>query len=165
MSKDNEYFTIVSHLANGMTVEYIAKEEGIAKSKIIRIKREYDTAVANNDMASLTEIDNAMLGELVEQIKTSTPEGLQETVGESLAKIEAAASSLEVLQDDFVATAKQFSQKLRVLLPQIQNASDLQILATVLCRMQEAFFNKNTTQVNVQNNYGQESKYQEFLND
>jgi hypothetical protein len=67
------------------------------------------------------------------------------------------------------ASAKLMLVKLKTLVHNVgpDDVQDLAVCTKILCDLQNAFFNKNSVQVNVQNNEfnSSESTYSEFLND
>jgi hypothetical protein len=92
---------------------------------------------------------------------------LNDQVAESVAKMSSGLTALQKLQSDFVVSASAINNQIRSRLLSIEHTSELIELTSCLVELQNAFFNKNSTQVNVQNNYGDSSggKYGSFLSD
>jgi uncharacterized Ntn-hydrolase superfamily protein len=158
-------YQIVSRLLNGETPKAISEEFDVPYTKVLRLQRELKEAQLNNTVQEFIDIDAAMMEELVDAVKASTPPGLAEAVDKSMAVLVATKSIMDVLSEDFIMTAKALSMRIRQSAANTEQVSELDVLSDALCKLQVAFFNKNQTQVNVQNNYGQEPQYGAFLDD
>lgn len=158
---------VIGRLLNGESPKDIPNREDASYATVLKWKRELAIAQANGDMETLMDVDMALLDEIMEGIKLNTPAPLYDIVSEGLTGIKETKTIAEALQEDLQMTAKSFNVRIRSLAMSTNSISDMDILTEILCKLQTAFFNKNSTQVNVQNNYGdgEESKYGAFLSD
>lgn len=153
---DDQKYNALQLLHQEKSNTEVAKELGIPIATIVRWGKELKEAKLNGGIDSLVDMDRVVLGELVEQL----PDDLKAAGNELVAKTD----SLQRLSVELHNTAKHLTTRVKVLAATADSSSELIALSEVLCNMQNAFFNSNTTQVNVQNNYGQ-SSYSEFLSD
>ena len=159
-------FKVISQLLNGDKPKEIeASVEGSSYATILRWKRELEEAQAAGTVADLIDLDKAMFGEVLAGVAAKVPEVLAADVVDSLGVITKAKSVAEVLQLDFQTTAKVLNTRIKSLALSVENTGELDMLADSLCKLQNAFFNKNATQVNVQNNYETGPAYSSFLGD
>lgn len=167
MTSDQLKYTCISRLLNSEPKGEIAKLLEIPYTTVLRYSKELKEAQANGTLESLIDMDQVMLDSLVDQQRSLAPAGLANEVSSSLDAVKGAKTILEALADDMQITAKTLTTKIKSLANGAENASEIDTLASALCDLQNAFFNKNTTQVNVQNNYdtGQPSTYGNFLDD
>ncbi len=112
-------------------------------------------------------LEDAMFDELMEIAKERAPEAIQGDAVEALTELKQTHSLADALSQDMLCTAKFLSGRIRVSAATTQHVSELDVLSDALCKLQTAFFNSNTTQVNVQNNYGEQqgSAYGDLLSD
>lgn len=165
---DELKYTVLSKLLSGESPSKITADiDEVPYSTILRWKRELDEARLNGSIADLINLDSALVGELIQQVKDNSPAELSDAVESSLGEVRKMKNIGDALQEDLQRTASQFNTKIRTLALSTTSISELQSLTTILVELQTAFFNKNQTQVNVQNNYGSQgdSKYGAFLSD
>ena len=172
MSAEETKYQIVSRIIKGMSNTEIALDLEIPTTKVMRIKREYNDAVASNAVDAYINMDTVLAEQLLATVVDGVPAELKGQATEAAATIKATKSLLEGLSDDMVLTAKRVTDRIKTELNSIEHVSELESLTDSLCKLQNAFFNQNKTQVNVQNNYGQEpgegsgsASYGAFLND
>lgn len=134
----------------------VAKLVDVPLTTVIRWKKELKEAKLNGGIDSLIDIDRVVLGEMVKQL----PADLQEAGGELVGKVD----SSQRLSVELHATAQHLTTRVKMMAAAADTSSELLVLSEILCNLQNAFYNSNSTQVNVQNNYG-ESSYSEFLSD
>ncbi len=162
-------YDVVSKLINGVAPKDISTELEVPYTKVLRIKREYEDALANNTVSAFIDMDKVMMDDLMDKAVASVPAELQDEANEAVANIKAAKTALDMLSDDMLITAKTITTRIKSMVPNVEHISELEGLTSALCDLQTAFFNSNKTQVNVQNNYGDagstQSAYGEYLND
>ena len=159
MSNETEKYKILEQLHQGVSPQLIAEDLSVSYSKVLRFRREYEEAKLNDTLGELMKVDPALILEVGANLV-----GADEAVQE-LAK---GVTALQALEQDFVDTAKFLSNRIRVSAGTIDHPSELVDLTDSLCKLNDSFFNKKTTQVNVQNNYGEggaPSAYGAFLGD
>jgi len=147
----------------------ISAEMEISYNKVLRLKREYEEAKQNNTVAEFIDVDNVVLDQALANVEANTPAELLPAVDGAIADIKKTKSATDKLSEEMLATASHLNTRIRFLALSIEHVSELEGLTSALCALQVAFFNSNTTQVNVQNNYGDAgataSEYGEFLGD
>jgi len=158
-------YKIVSLLLNDETPSAIAKDLDISYNKVLRIQRELKQAQADNTVQEFVDLDTVMMEELIGIAADKAPDAISGAVRDSLGDIAKAKTVMEALSDDMIVTAKTLTTRIKASAANVDTVGELDTLADALCKLQNAFFNKNQTQVNVQNNYGQEAQYGAFLDD
>ena len=163
----SEKYKIVSRLLNEDEPVAIAADLDVSVNKVRRLKRELSRAQADNKVQEFMNLEDAMFDELMEIANERAPDTIKDGVNEALMELKGVHSLMDALSQDMVCTAKFLSGRIRVAAATTQHVSELEILTEALCNMQTAFFNSNTTQVNVQNNYGEQqgSTYGDLLDD
>ena len=159
-------YKIISKLINGEKSTAIAAELDVPYTKVLRYKREFEKAEREGTLAEIVDIDAVLLMKLMNDYKESTPEGLLPVVEEAIGELTAVKSTADALAQNMQIAAATTTDKIKVMVGQATTPGEIEILASALCALQNAFFNKNSTQVLVQNiqNDGQPS-YGSFLSD
>lgn len=169
MDAETQKYQIVSKLSLGTDPKSIATEFDIPYTKVLRVKKQFETAKANNDFEGFIDMDEVMLKQLLEQAEANVPAELAEAASTAVSSITKAKTLLDALSEDMVITAKVITNHIKQHANNIDHVSELESLTSSLCALQNAFFNSNKTQVNVQNNYGDAGSparsYGEFLSD
>jgi hypothetical protein len=167
VTKEQQKYKIVSLLLNGSAPKDIAEELDVPYSTVLRTNRELKESQDNNTMQEFLDMDAVLMGELMDAAVERTPEMLKDDMKSSLANLNEAKTGMEILSAELQITAKALVIKIKSLSMGIEHVSEIESLASALCQLQNAFFNKNQTQVNVQNNFGNEGspKYGAFLSD
>ena len=159
---DKLKYTILSKLINGEAPKEIAEEvEDASYATVLRLRRELEEAKANDTVDKLLNLDKAAFDLVLEGVKSNTIEG----INESLSDIRTSVTAAEALQRDLQTTASILNTRVKSLSLSTDSVGELSMLADTLCALQNAFFNKNSTQVNVQNNYESAPSYGAFLSD
>ena len=162
-------YNVVSKLINGVTPKEISLELEVPYTKVLRIKREYEAAVDSNTVSAFIDMDKVMMDDLLAKAADEVPAELQAEAKEVVAGLKATKTALDALSDDMLITAKTITTRIKSLVASVEHVSELEGLTSSLCDLQNAFFNSNKTQVNVQNNYGDagstQSTYGEYLSD
>ena len=155
---------IISDLANNVSAQIIADTYDVSYATVLRIKSEYKRAYAEGTVDQMVDMDAAILAEVEEQIKSNLPENVADKADELFDGVK----GLQRLQTEFQVTASQLNTKIASFILNAKQPSEIESLVNSLVQLQNAFFNKNSTQVNVQNNFGSSdgsSGYNEFLGD
>lgn len=161
-----EKYEIVSRLLNDENPRDIANLLDVSHSKVLRYKRELTEHLHNNTLNEFIDLDAAMLNELTTLARSRVPTALESDASEVLDTLVSVKSTLDALSLELQSTAKFLSSRIKVTASTTTTTSELETLSVALCNLQNAFFNKNSTQVNVQNNYSAEQgKYGNLLND
>lgn len=155
---DKTKYEIISRVQRDMEAKDIAEELDVPYASVIRVRTQYKDAVAAGTVDKLLDLDKLMIEELAEKYPVDKVDSLVKSV-----------NGLEVLNDELQSSAMQINTKVKSLIHSVDHASELAELTEIVCKLQNAFFNKNTTQVNVQNNtYGDsanDNPYNSFLSD
>ena len=145
-------------ISQGDDVANITQKLNLGYSTVLKYKREYEDA---KDEGSL-DVILAQDAHVVREIAKELPFDASTVVD----KIE----GLDRLNVNLQASAQLILVKLKTVVAGIstEDSGDLLTCTRVLCDLQNAFFNKNSVNVNVQNNNfegKEESAYGEFLSD
>ncbi len=165
---DQNKLGIITRLINGEAAADISASTGVSYPTVLRYKRELKEAQEADDVHTLMGLDRLVLEELIGQVKAKTESTLlAPQVGTILEAVDINLGALANLQDEFKQTAQTLNTRIRLATAVVTHVSELEVLTDALCKLQNAFFNKNTTQVNVQNNYDATGthRYQSFLSD
>lgn len=169
MSNDQLKYKVITRLLAGETPKDIScdPEVSVTYATVLRWNRELKESQQNGNVTELLDMDQAILGELMDAVSEAAPPALVDEVGAVQDVIKSASSVLDTLQADFILTASNMNLKIRNLALSADNVGEISMLAETLCDLQNAFFNKNSTQVNVQNNYDSNGSntYSGFLSD
>lgn len=156
--KDAEYYGAVSLLAQGISPTEVAEEMNISPSKVIRWNTEYNKAKDNGTLDKLLDMDELVIRTAA--AITDVPVGDE---AKALAKVQ----GIQRLESATQNTALNLVTRINTMAMGVAGSEELVILVDALCKLQTAFFNKNVTQVNVQNNLsaGNGGAYRSFLSD
>lgn len=138
---------------NQLTPKEIAERMEIPYSKVIRIQAQYKEAIINNTVTEFLQSERLVMDRAAELLASELPTITQE-VAAAKASLDKKLSMMEQLNDDLALTAQIANNKLRVFIAGAETAGELSTLVDSLCTLRNAFFNKNITQVNIQNNTG-----------
>lgn len=166
---DQLKYEVVSRLLNKVEPKSISAELEMSYNKVLRIKREYEASAANNSVAQFIDMDKVVFDRALAKVAEDTPSELMPDVTEAAVALKQTKCAIDKLSDEMITTANHLNTRIRSLALSIEHVSELEGLTSALCDLQNAFFNSNKTQVNVQNNYGDagatRSEYGEFLGD
>lgn len=157
MNKDELKFQIVSKLATGSDPREIATELDTPYTKVLRIRKEFEAAKAANDLDTFIDMDAVLVKQLLAEATANMPAGLAESAAVAAGEITKVKSKLDGLSDDMILTAVSLTNHIKIQANNIDHVSELEALTSALCNLQNAFFNSNKTQVNIQQNYGDAS--------
>lgn len=161
-------YLICSRLLNGEQATDISKDfDDVSYPTILRFKRELEEAQNNNMVAEFLELDKNALQDLMDEVKANAPTSLKNEVKVALESVANSKNLLDTLNMEMVLTATTVNKRLRGLAVACEHATELESITESLCKLQNAFFNKNSTQVNVQNNYDSTGnhRYSNWLSD
>lgn len=157
---ENDKYKVISLLQNNVTPRDIVEQVDVSYSMVLRLKREYENAKLNNTLDQLIDTDKLLLAKIDDELSSVA------NMKGSVAALTKGLDGLERLSDELQKTALNINTRVNSLILSIETMSELEIAADILCKMQTAFLNKNMTQVNVQNNFGNDTpKYSQFLGD
>ena len=161
---DDDKYKVISLLQNGIDAKEIADAMGASVSygAILKLKREYRDAKVNNTVDKLINADKLLLAKVGEELSDVVD------VSKAVTDLTKGVDGLERLGTSLQKTALKLSDQVAFIMLNTEHLPELKIAAEILCDLQTAFLNKNTTQVNVQNNFGAEGntpRYAQYLND
>lgn len=163
---DKTFYTAVTRLDAGIAPQKVADDLSVSYATVLRWKREFNAAKEQGKLAELLDLDQLALTMTFEAAggNIALPTEVVEPAIEKLAK---GVFGLQSLQEQFQATAVFLNSQIKSRAASVEHTSELVELTAALCSLQNAFFNKNVTQVNVQNNIGGQptGKYGSFLSD
>lgn len=159
-ARENTQAAVMAQLKNNVDPQVIANDLDISISKVKRIEKEYNRMLENGAVEELLAIG----GDVLLQADIDD----EDELAEDIKRVTKGVVGLERLQGDLQASAQAINMRIRSLLMGVETAGELETLTSCLCKLQESFFNSKTMQVNVQNNFGQdtgEKTYGAFLSD
>lgn len=165
---DDEKYNILADLSCGITPAEIATKRDVSYATVLRYKTEFEKAKANGKLDTILDLSKVAREQLANQVLAQTPEDMRDAVEAEMGALLKSIDMADVLKVNMQAAANKLTDRVVTLINKCESGSELHVLADTLCMLQTAFFNKNMTQVNVQNNFGQGSepaKYSEFLSD
>lgn len=161
--EDEVLYAALSRIENGDEPKDIADALSVSYATVLRWKREYVEAKESGQVSQLYNVDRLILAKAAEQI--DAPLELRES---SVERIKTGLSGLDMLDSNLQNTALYMLGRIKSLAASAQHTSEIVELTGAICDLRNAFFNKNSTQVNVQNNYSSgdgSGKYSTFLGD
>lgn len=158
---DKQKYKVISLLQQELQPKDIAADLNLSYGSVLKLKRQYEEAKVNNTVGQLINMDKLVLEEVKEKL-SDLPEAK-----EAVLELAKGMNGLEELSESFQQTAQTINTRVRSLIMSVDHISELEIAADILCKLQTSFINKNMTQVNVQNNFGNDGtpKYSQFLSD
>lgn len=165
---DKTKYEVLSRLIVGETPKDIVEDFDVPLPTIHRWNRELKQAQEEGNIDKLMQLDQVVVQELVDSAAANAPEVVRDGLVESAGELAKGIDGLNRLSLDFQRSAQLINNKLRMMVSTCDHVSELDTLTDSLVKLQTAFFNKNVTQVNVQNNYSDgsgDTKYGAFLKD
>ena len=141
---------------NGEEASLVASDMKITLTTVLRWKRDLKESKANGGMNTLVNMDRVVVGEVLDKVVEANPDMV-----EAAGTLTKGLDYSERLSGELQKTALQIAAQAKSVAMMSDSATDLLVVTDIICQLQVAFFNSNSTQVNVQNNYG----YSEFLSD
>jgi hypothetical protein len=182
MTNDDKY-KVISLLQQDMTAKEVAADTGLSYASILVLRREYEAAVMNNTVSKLINMEEIVLAKVTEELAAPSlvvieadtadeeakekAEELKRELEQATAELTTKLAGLELLSEKLQYTATAINTRVNALIVGSDSMAELECAAKILCQIQTAFVNTNSTQVNVQNNFGDNStpKYAQFLSD
>ncbi len=156
-------YKVLSRLLNGEAAVDITEAK---YATVLRWKRELAIAQKNDTVAKLMDLDQAVFDQVLEGVEANTVPGVLDDTKAVTAGLSQAKTKADALQTDLMQTASDINTRIRNKALGVEHISELDMLTDALCKLQNAFFNKNSTNVNVQNNYDSSNRaYATFLGD
>lgn len=158
---DQQKYKVISRLQNNDQAKDIAEDLDVSYGSVLKLRREYDQAKTNGSIDSLLNMDNVILHEVTDKLKDAQIS--EEAVNEFTEKLQ----GLDQLSSSLQQTATNINKRANSMILSVEHVAELEVLTDILCKLQTSFINKNMTQVNVQNNYSDNTtpKYNQFLGD
>lgn len=163
MDEEKKY-SVLARIDAGENKRDVAEDAGVSYGTVLRWYKEYEQAKQQNTLDKLLDMDKLILA-TAEQV-SKAPIMVEELKG-GVKDLSNRVKKLETLQVDLLATATALNTQIKSRALSMESTSELLLLVESLCQLQNAFFNKNAVQVNVQNNYSGdgERKYGGLLGD
>lgn len=158
---DKLKYKVISLLQQEQQPKDIAADLDVSYGTVLKLRRQYEEAKLTNSMDKLLNVDRLVFDEIVDKLDDLPI--IEEAAGELVEGLK----GIEQLSVKFQQTADTINTRVRSLIMSVDHISELEIATDILCKLQTSFINKNATQVNVQNNFGDSSipKYTQFLGD
>lgn len=159
---DEVYYKALSLLDCGEDPKVVADKLEVSYASVLRWKREFATARENGSLSKLIDLDKLIIEAVANQIAAPA-----DALGLAAKRVASKVDGLQALQESFRLTAEALNLQIKSRAMSIDHVSELTELTNSLCALQNAFFNKNMTQVNIQNNLTDPDgkKYGTFLSD
>lgn len=146
---------VIALLDAGQPPRDISDDLGISYSGVLLLQRKFKEAKINGTIDQLVNVDKVIIeqaGELLDADVENVTKGVE---------------GLERLSGELQNTASHINSRVRSLIMSCESHAELETYADIICNLQQAFFNKNATTVNVQNNIGDSAapKYAQYLSD
>ena len=154
MSSDLK-FKVLSKLLNGEKAKEIAMELGVSSANVLRWERELTEARRTDTLDQLINLDDVVLDSMSALLPTDLGAG---------ELIEGVKGLRDILEADLQIAAQVIINKVKSGAMSVDSIGELEQYTEILCNLQNAFFNKNSTQVLINNDYGQ-GTYSSFLSD
>ncbi len=158
MTEDEKY-KVISRLQLSEEPKDIAEQLNVSYASVLRLRREFNEAVTANTVDQLVDTDKLLLTSVAKELEVSH---------DSVQSLTRGLEGLELLNTKLQTTAVSINQKVASLIHSVDSLSELETASEIICKLQTAFLNKNLTQVNVQNNFSEDSskpKYAQYLSD
>lgn len=153
-SKKDRAFLMIH---KGMSFEDIAEELEVTYTTVVNYSKDFKRAENEGKLDAIINQDMLVIQEIAENLPVDAT-----SVVKSL-------NGLDRLNNDIQHSAKLIINKLNIVTSNVgpDDVMDLATCAKILCDLQNAFFNKNSVNLNVQNNNfdASQSTYGEFLSD
>ncbi len=144
-------------LSQGKDMNDIAEEIDVTYSTVLRYRKEYEIAEREGKLDLILSQDAALIEQIANELPTDTTNMVRSLKG------------LEKLSENMQLSAELILVKLKTVVSNVgpDDVNDLACASKILCDLQNAFFNRNSVNVNVQNNNfdAGQSTYGEFLSD
>ena len=164
MTEAVKYKAIV-RLHEGVEPKLIAEELDIPYSRVLKYRGELKEAEVSGNLNKLLHMDEAAIEMMANELVRDLPVELQQQAKAITDGVVDGVKGLDALSGEFQRTAMHINNRIRTLSMSIEHVSELGDLTKALCDLQNAFFNKQGVQVNIQNNQSGDSSYGEFLSD
>lgn len=163
--KDLDY-QIIASLEAGENPDQISKRLDVPKATVVRIKIKYDKAVVDGTLDELIDVDQLVMHNALMLSKQAIP-SLNAEIDELGTQVHEGITRLTKLDDSLIATALFANTRVRSMLATANSVGELEVLIAALSKLRDTFFNKNVTQVNIQNNLSNSgaAAYGDFLSD
>lgn len=156
---DTQKYKVMSLLQQNIPPKDIAEDIDVSYGAVLKLKRQFEEARVNGTIDKLLSAKDLVL-DIAEEVLSVVP------TKEAAVELTKGLNGIEHLSEQFQKTAIILDTKIRQMLISVTELHELQTAAEILCKLQTAFINKQMTQVNVQNNYGDNTpKYNQFLGD
>lgn len=158
MSKEHDKYRALHMLSEHIAPKDIADSLDMSYAGVLKLKKEYENARETDSLKDLLNYPEAVLDEILDIAKAKSPVPVDDEVD----LVKQGVQGAQMLQEDLQRTALYMSQRIRSLAGSTESTGEFCDLTESLCKLQTAFFNSNTTQVNIQNNVSSEGTQQKY---
>lgn len=163
---DETKLKVLARFATGDTVRQVADFLELPYSQVLKLHKEYVKADEAEVIQSMVDVDSVIVHRIADEMKTELSLiDTSQTVIDSVNSVVNKIDSYQLLNTKVHATAVTLVDKIENMArdPHIRlGAMDLQTLVESLTKIQNAFFNKNTNNINILNQQVSGSKVDTF---
>ena len=130
----------------------IGEQLEIPYPKLLEWKKELQAGIENKNLADIIDVDAAVVHEAAEHVAEELIKldpSQSEAIEGELLQVEKGIDGYQVLSERMQKVALKLTNKISAAADDNPGADQIESLVTSLSRLQEAFFNKNITQVAV----------------
>jgi len=167
MNKDELKYNVISRLSAGDEPRAIAADLDVSLASVYTTKRELAKAKENGDLAQFLDMSKVMTSKVLDLAGRGVPEVLEAEAAETLRELSNRKNNADKLNDELTVTASTLLTQVTMRIGANESVAELSMLSDIVCDLQNAFFNKKQTQVNIQNNTtsADGGGYSEYLSD
>lgn len=146
MKNEEDYYAAVSLMMQGLQPADIADRLQVSRSTVVSW---YSKFKAHKEAGTIDQMVNLSELAIREAVTTLQMTEVDAIVAEAKAKVD----GLTVLSTTIQSSATFMVNRITSLAASANGTDEIVALTEALCKLQNAFFNQNRTQVNVQNNF------------
>ena len=157
--------------AGDLSKREIAKQLDVGYSTLLKWEKEFEKHKQEGTLTKLLDVQDIIVKGVAQEVADTLiafdPDQTEAIEGELL-EVTQQIDGYQALSDKLQQVAMKLARKVSVIAEHTSDAAELELLVSSLSRLQEAFFNKNITNINVLNNNGQiqsdkVSKFKELM--
>ena len=147
-----------------VNLQSLVLKYGVTYPKLLRWRKEYEEARENNAVDKLIQLDSLVVNRILDEVEQDAIAAMPEdtaVVEDTIDSLKAGITGLQLLNTEVQQAALNLIAKTNALIitedesdVQSLTPADIQRLATVVTGIQNAFFNKNGTHVQINNLQG-----------
>ena len=156
MSEDTK-FKILLEIEKGATPREISETFNVPYSRVLRMRRELTAAKETNEVQSLVNVEQEVVHRIAEEVRKDLAEmSPNENTDKAIEGVIEAIDGYQLLNTKTQESAMKIIERLNSMVSICMTPIELEVLANSLTKIHIAFFNKNSTSVQIlnQNNGG-----------